>query len=537
MIGRTPYALAAAICLAAVSVCSSAPRPAGTDVGWPSYNRTLSSERYAPLGQIDRSNVAGLKPICTYDLGIDTSFQTGPIVVGRTLYGTTEKETFAIDAGTCAEKWRVREDVADSGLKVNRGVAQLDGRLFRGFEDGRVMAYDAATGRKLWETKIADATKGESVPAAPIAWNGLVFIGNAGGDNYGVKGRMNALDAATGRKVWETYMVPREEDREKPGTLMAQLAVPTWGKSLQVPISGGGNWTSYTLDSARGLLYVPGGNPAPDFAPSARPGENLFANSVVVLDAKTGAYRRHFSLVPEDFHDWDVAAAPTLVTTRKGRRLLAAAAKDGQLYGHDLADGKRLYVTPTTTRENTATPLTQEGTRFCPGSQGGTEWNGPAYSPVTNLVYVGAVDWCVTVRVADPAKQSSGTAGQPWTGAGDENVFGKLDPQEKWGGWINAIDADSGETRWRYRTPAPVLAGVTPTSGGLVFSADMAGNAFAFDAESGKVLWQTTLDGASGGGVITYMVDGAQRVAFAAGTNSPIWPVAKKTAKIVVFGR
>lgn len=409
---RTVCVASLVVVLAGLTACASVPRHTAERADWPSYNRSLTSERYAPLGQIDRSNVAELKVACTYDLGIDTSFQTGPIVIGRTLYGSTEKETFAIDAATCAEKWRVREEVANSFTKVNRGVAYLDGRLFRGLQDGRVVSYDAATGRKLWESgRIADMAKGETVPAANL------------------------------------------------------------------PITGGATWTSYSLDPASGLLYVPGGNPAPDFAASFRRGENLFSNSVLVLDAKTGAYRRHFSLVPEDFHDWDVAAAPTLVTTRGGRRLLAAAPKDGQLYAHDLADGKRLYVTATTTRENTTAPLTPAGTRFCPGTHGGTEWNGPAYSPQTNLIYVGAVDWCTTVRIAEPSTLTTVAAGQPWTGGSAEEGFGKMDPQE------------------------------------------------------------TTLDGAAGGGVITYVVDGRQWVAFVAGTNSPIWPVEKKSAKIVVFGR
>ncbi len=130
---------------------------------WPSYNRTLTSERYVPFDQINRGNVAGLRQLCVYDLGIDTSFQTGPLVIGRTLYGTTEMDTFAIDAATCQQKWRVHEDV-HGALPVNRGVAYLDGRLFRGMQDGRVFAYDAATGKKLWEARIADGKRGRIRP-------------------------------------------------------------------------------------------------------------------------------------------------------------------------------------------------------------------------------------------------------------------------------------------------------------------------------------------------------------------------------------
>lgn len=519
--------------------CASRPQSAASPSGsvdWPSYNRTLTSERFAPLDAITPANVGRLHIACTYDLDIDTSFQTGPIVVGKVMYATSEKETVAFDAATCAEHWRVKEEVADSYLKVNRGVAYLDGRLFRGLQDGRVVAYEASTGNKVWESRIADPKIGESVPAAPIAWDGMVFIGQAGGDNYGVKGRMYALDAASGKVLWETQLVPSEAERAEPTTSTTKVAAPTWGNTARIPLAGGATWTSYTLDPATGLLYVPGGNPAPDFVKEMRPGENLFTNSVVVLDARTGEYRRHFSLVPEDFHDWDVSAAPTVVKTRAGRMLMAAAPKDGMLYGHDLATGERLYETAITRRENTKAPLSKEGTHFCPGTQGGSEWNGPAYSPATNLIYNGTVDWCTTVRVADPDKVASVAYGQPWSGSADEkNAFGSFDPKSEWGGWIHAVDADSGEVRWKFRTPAPVLAAVTPTAGGLVFAADMNGTVYAFDATRGEVLWQSQVDGATGGGVITYAIDGVQRVAFVAGTNSPIWPVDKKTAKVVVF--
>ena len=153
---------------------------------WPTYNRTLTSDRYAPLDQINRKNVSKLKQICVFDFNVDTNFQTGPIVIGRTMYATTDKEILAMDAETCQEKWRVREEGPSVGLAVNRGAAYLDGRLFRGTGEGDVLAYDAATGKKLWTQRLATREKGESIPSAPIAWNGLVFVGTAGSDIYGV---------------------------------------------------------------------------------------------------------------------------------------------------------------------------------------------------------------------------------------------------------------------------------------------------------------------------------------------------------------
>jgi alcohol dehydrogenase (cytochrome c) len=528
---RLTPAVLALVCAPAAIPCAAR----AADGDWASYNKTLTSQRFSALAEITRDNVRDLQVLCTYDTGQQTSFQTGPLMVDGTLYITTEFDTIAIDPASCGEKWRVRESYEGSFLKVNRGAAYLDGTLFRGTQDGRVIAYDADHGAKLWETRIADPAKGESVPAAPIAWSGLVFIGNAGGDNYGVKGRMYALDAKTGKVVWEFYLVPKDGGEGTASSADAErVARPTWGNAPGVPINGGATWTSYTLDPDAGLLYVPGGNPAPDFLPEARPGANLWTDSIVVLDARTGEYRTHYQLIAQDFHDWDASTAPTLVRTRSGRRLLAAAAKDGHLYGYDLDTGVRLYKVPVTTVENADAPLSAKGTRFCPGTQGGSEWNGAAYDPETNLLYTGAVDWCTTVKVADPSAASKPSVGQPWSGSGDEqNLFGVMDKRSA--GWLYASDAETGRMAWRFKAKGPIMSGVTPTAGGLVFFGDMTGEGHALDASSGKEVWSEDLGGAVGGGVISYAIDRKQHIAFAVGMASPIWPAPVTTAKLVVL--
>jgi alcohol dehydrogenase (cytochrome c) len=530
-ISRRRVRIAACI-VAGVSAWFASARAADPPLtDWPSFNRTLTSERYAPIDEINRRNVGRLKPLCVYDLDVATGFETGPLVIGRAMYATTDKEIMAIDAETCRQKWRVREEGPSLGLPINRGAAFLDGRLFRGAGEGNVLAYDASTGRKLWSTHIADPAKREGITAAPIAWNGLVFIGTSGSDQYGVTGRVYALDAQSGKIAWETYTVPT--DAPQPGNEKMQAqARATWGNANGVPITGGGTWTTTTLDPDRGLLYVPVGNPGPDFATQIRPGANLYTNSILVLDAKTGIYRNHYSLVPADFHDWDLAAAPALVTTKAGKHIVAGAPKDGLLHAYDLTTDRKVYATPVTTRENEDVPLSTTPTRFCPGVTGGTQWNGPAYSPDTNLFYDGAVDWCVTVTL--DAAELAKKPGQPWTGAELAAQFGKKDLN--WAGWLTAIDADTGRVAWRFRAPAPVVSGITPTKGGLVFAADMEKHAYAFDAATGKVLWQTELPGAAGGGVITYLIDGKQRVAFVTGTHSPAFPVSPSSARIVFFG-
>ena len=365
---------------AASEPASVAPSPGTTAGDWPSYNKTLTSERYSELSQIDTTNVGRLKVLCTYDTKQYSGFESGLIMVNGALIGTTELDIFSLDPASCAENWRTHEDYPGSILAVNRGAAYMDGLLFRGTQDGRVLAYDFKTGRRLRETTIADPKKGESVPAAPIVWNGLVFIGNAGSDFKGGKGRMYALDAKTGAIEWEFYLVPKSEGdpvRGPQGT--SPLDGSTWKNLPGMPISGGGTWTSTTLDPTTGQLYVPGGNPAPDYAIGVREGENLFTDSVVVLDAKTGAYKNHFKLVPRDWHDWDVSNPPALIQTRGGKKLMAVAPKDGYLYGFDLATNGLLYRVPVTTFENADVPFaTDKDVHFCPGATGGAEWNSPA---------------------------------------------------------------------------------------------------------------------------------------------------------------
>lgn len=501
---------------------------------WPSYNRTLNSDRFSPLAQITPANAASMKVVCNYDTGESTAFQSGLVQVDGALYATTEHNTYSIDPDTCKLNWRAHEDFKDGYLGSQRGVAIAAGRVFRGASDGNVYAYDEKTGARLWHTNIGDAAKGETVPAAPIAWNGLVFIGNAGGDNRGVKGRMLALDGASGKVVWEFYLVPKaagDKERGPQGTGAAPAA--SWKNAQGVEITGGATWTSYTLDAATGELYVPGGNPAPDFAKHLRRGANLYAGSVIVLDAKTGAYKRHFSIVPEDFHDYDVSSAPALFTSKNGTALMTVTPKDGFMYTYERATGKRLYRKPMTTQFNTAAKLSPKGTRFCPGTQGGSEWNGPAYDSMHDAVISGQVDWCSTVMVDDDDTIKSVAATQSWSGA--QGGFGKNDPQSKWAGWLTSSDAVSGRQRWQFKAPNPILGGVTPTAGGVVFAGDMGGNFYVIDSASGKVLLQQNVHGAAAGGVITYDTGAGQKVAISTGMQSKIWPTPKATAQIQVM--
>ena len=494
------------VSLAAVLIAPLLHAQAAPAGDWPSYNRTLDGQRYAPQKAITPANVASLREVCRYNLHLSTSFQTGPVVLGGAIYLTTGHDTIALDAETCAERWKVHEDYAPAiPNDVNRGAAVLDGRVFRGTQDGRVLAYDAATGKRLWEVTLGDKAKAETVPAALLAWKGLVFAGNAGTARIPVKGRVYALEAATGRIGWGQYTVPRSPGDPARGPA---APAPAAGGTAQ---EGGTAWTAFSLDESTGTLYAPGGNPT----------GTTDASYSVAYDAKTGAVRNAYGPVAHDFHDWEVSAAPVLITLHGGRRELVEAGKDGRIYAVDLRSGRALWQAAATTVTNASTPLTDAPVHFCPGTLGGNEWNGPAYSPATGMVYTGAVDWCSTMS----------------PGVGNAKPRNQMDPPAEAMGWITAVDATTGHQAWRYHAPSPVIAGVTPTAGGVLFAGDLAGTVYGFDAKTGAIPWKADTGSSLAGGIVSYATKaGAQRIAVVAGTKSSAWPMAKGEAQVIVYG-
>jgi alcohol dehydrogenase (cytochrome c) len=498
----------------------------------------VAGDRFSPLTQINRANIPRLAQVCSYVLPEVAALQTGPLVIGGTMYFTTDTISYAIDGATCAEKWHVsRHSTLRNPLLVHRGFAWLNGRLFRGTTDGHVLALDGSDGHTIWDQTLDVRGPGTPYPMAPIAADGLVFIGNAGGDNAGVTGHVFALDARDGRVVWRFDVVPDS------GPVRA-----TW-ENTRIPLSGGAFWTSFTYDEAAHVLYVPAGNPAPDFDVALRKGDNLYSNSVVALDGRTGRPLAYNQLVKHDPHDWDVDAPPTLVTTRAGRQIIASANKDALLSILDRSSVGRggtvaanglppliplLSQAQVATRLNADVPLSRDTlTRFCPGITGGVEWNGAAYSPMTDLLYVGAVDLCVSVKLRKDTLTLPQT-GRQWMG--EERGGRIIDPADSSRGWITAVDAETGRTRWKIAAAKPVLAGVTPTAGGVVFTADLGGRIYALDAENGRVLWDRDTGQSIGGGVVAYLAAGRELIGIASGMRSPTWPGGAQQSRIVVYG-
>jgi alcohol dehydrogenase (cytochrome c) len=488
---------AALACLLALGPAAAQDASPGAE--WLTYNNGLNGQRFSPLKQITMANARQLGEVCRVQIDGPTSFHAGLIVHNGIIYTATSRETVAVDAATCALRWKFDYQPEDERCGgTTRGVAVLDGRVFRGTCDGRLIALDAATGRLLWKNVIASPAIGEATSAAPLAWQGVVYMGIAGSE-LGVRGRVLAFDAVTGRELWRFHTIPMGKE----------TGAETWKRAGTAKTGGGGVWGAMSLDVSTGELLVPTGNPWPDIDIGYRPGNNLFTNSIVALDAQTGALKWWYQVSPADWMDLDLAAAPVFYRTPGARDLLAIGGKDGYLTVIDRDTRQRVFRTPVTTVEHIHKQPTPQGARLCPGYAGGVEWNGPALDKLNNNLIVGAVDVCFIVKLGT-------TAYVP----GEASFGGTIEPDGPATGWITAVDRESGVVRWKYHAEKPVVAGITPTAGGITFAGDLAGNFLVFDSKTGDVVHKAPAGGAMAGGVVTYELGGHQYVAFAAGNIS-----------------
>ena len=487
---------------------------------WLMYNKGYDGSRFSTLKEINTRNAGRLRPVCAMQLGESTSFQSNVVVYRRTAYVTTQHSTFALDARSCRMLWKHTYDVqGPEPFDTNRGVAIADGRVFRGTTDGHVIALDARTGDLLWNARPVDSAVGYFLSGSPVVWENTLVIGTAGAD-WGAPGRIIALDTRNGSERWSVSVI-----------------VPSsFGSAEAAKVGGGSSWTSFAIDPLRKLVYAPIGNPAPDFIAEERPGANLYTNSILALDLETGRVSHHYQQIAADPLDRDTAAAPVLLQLDRGiggrpssTQYVAVANKAGHLFLYD--DTRRsaqpLYRVEVTPRVNADTAPTEEGVHVCPGINGGVEWYGPSFDPYEEILYVGSVDWC-TVFKRGEAVYSPG-----------QMFFGgtyALDPVEKAKGWIKAVDARSGRILWSYRSDAPVVASVTPTAGGVLFTGELTGDFVVLDAEDGETLYRFYTGGPIAGGISTYRIDGRQYVAVPSGNMSRTWtPDTAPAATVFIF--
>ena len=473
------------------------------DADWLMYNKSYNGQRFSGLDQITAANAARLQPKCLFQPSEIGGFQAAPVVYDGLMYVTSPYNTFAINPASCAKVWEHRypEDLAVPVIAVSRGVAIYRGKLLRTTPDGHLLALDAKTGKMLWDVWIAGKHFGYWLSGAPIAHDGMVFMGTAGAD-WGANGEIYAFDAETGNKVWTFNVIPTGRE----------AGAESW--QMGAERGGGAFWSTFTFDVATNLLLVSTGNPAPSFNGAMRPGSNLYTDSVVALDAKTGKLAWWVQQIPHDVHDWDTAAAP-VIYDQNGRTYLGVASKDGWLYRYDRASHKLLGRSEISSHVNADAPITPSGVYHCPGPVGGAEWNGAAYSPIVKALFINSVDWCGTTRLTED-RYIQGSAYY------DGNFT--WDAPEKSRGYTRAFDAASGKPLWSRTFETPMVAAITATAGGVLFTGSLDGSFLALDALSGRTLFKFNTGGAVAGAPSTYLINGTQYVAIASGNNSrTIW--------------
>jgi alcohol dehydrogenase (cytochrome c) len=474
---------------------------------WPDPDHGLKGTRYSPLTQITASNAAQLGKVCSFTFPAQEPSQTAPVVWDGVVFATSAHYTVALDGSNCTVKWLDHwKPRGPEPLTTQRGAVYADGKIIRGTPDGYLVAMDAKNGHIVWAREIADPHKGYFISMPPLAHDGLVYVGPAGAE-WASSGWVGAFKLSNGALVWKFHVVP----------LNGQPGAKTWGPNPAARAHGGGNpWTPFTFDVKRDLLYVPGGNAAPDFYDKGRPGANLYTNSIIALNAKTGHLVWYHQFIPHDTHDYDVTHVSPVFRTRihgKMRPVVASTGKEGILSVVDRDTHKVIYSVPFATQLNDQVPLTTKPTRICPGTLGGQLWNGSGYDSRLNLLVVQSVEWCAQEEkgTEKPSAANSHVHGR-YFGGGH-----KFDPWSDAHGRVTAFDASNGKVVWRDAMPKPMVGGIAVTASNLIFTGELTGRFDVIDARDGKMLYQYAMDDPVQGGVVTYLANGKQYVAVVSG--------------------
>jgi alcohol dehydrogenase (cytochrome c) len=489
---------------------------------WPSYNGQTVGSRYSQLAQITSTNVSRLQAKWIFTLPGARSLQTTPIVAAGVMYVTYVNECYALDAGSGRQIWHYQRSptqglVGNAVSGANRGAAVAGDKVFMVTDNAHLIALNRITGALAWETPLADWHNNYNATGAPLVVGSMVISGTSGGDE-GARGFVAAFDQSSGKELWRFWTTP------KPG----EPGSETWqGPGIEHP--GGATWMTGTYDKELDTIYWPVGNPGDDLIGDARPGDNLYTDSVVALDPKTGKLKWYFQFTPHDVHDYDAMAPPSLIDAMwdgKPRKLMVQANRNGFFYVLDRTDGKFLLGRPYTTKLTWATGLTpegrpilapgheptHEGAPVCPWLNGATNWYSASWNPLTSLYYVQTNDKCgIFTRTDMPFQLGHGYMGGSFS----------PDPADPGRRVLRAFDIQTGKAVWELPQTgsSESFGGVLSTAGGVVFfGAD--DDAFsASDAKTGKLLWSFQTSQSPHSSPMTYMFDREQYVAVAMGSN------------------
>jgi alcohol dehydrogenase (cytochrome c) len=500
---------------------------------WLTYSGSYKSWRYSGLDQINRDNAKNLKVAWVHQMVTSHRIEATPIVADGVMYvSEPPSNVFALDAATGRPFWHYKRSLP-SKINVccdaiNRGVAVLGDRVYLGTVDAHLVALSAKTGDVIWDVPVADYTKGYSLTGAPLIVKDMVITGVAGGE-YGVRGFLDAYDAKTGKRRWRFNTIPGPNEK-------GHETWPSTGPNANSWQQGGGpTWVTGSFDPELNLVIWGVGNPSPDWNADVRPGDNLYTDSAIALDADTGQLKWHFQFVPHDSNDWDAVQVPVLVDADwqgQPRKLIYWAHRGGFYYVLDRKTGeflmgkafakqtwaKGLDAKGRPDRLPNSTP-TEEGAVIWPGVQGATNWYSPSYNPLTGLFYLTVWENKGFYLKGEPKY----TPGNRYVGSVPD-----IDMADDPGyGAIRALNPKTGEQMWEYKMATKPWSGVMTTAGHVLFGSNggwlsrgkemMEAYFFALDTDTGKELWRINLGGTMASNPISYMVNGKQMVTMAAG--------------------
>jgi PQQ-dependent dehydrogenase (methanol/ethanol family) len=515
--------------------------PAGD--GWLSYGRDWSNRRYVPLTQIDRKTVTGLHKLWEHDPGTlfrkSARNESTPIVVDDLIIYTDLKNlVMAIDARTGKERWRYQPDLGAAALccgMINRGVAVYGDRVFFATVDARVIALDRRTGKLAWDVKAGVPAEGYSFTMAPLAADGKIIVGSSGGE-FGIRGFVDAYDPATGKRLWRFWTVPSPEqggwwgrwsqttpDGEPLPRDIAQEKrdsarfADAWRKG------GAPVYSTPAYDPDLGLLYVATGNPSA-VDRIIPPGDNLYSTSLVAIDIATGSMKWYYQMLPHNLWDLDAASPPVLFDVPAGDSTIPAvgdAGKTGWLYLLDRRTGRQLRRSDAfVPLENIFPTPTRQGVRSSPGTRGGANWPPPAYSPRTGLMYV-LGNYIPMLFILDSAAKETRNSEL------FKSAHFKLLPDSVTFGTFSAIDVATGKIRWQKKSPGHhMFGGAIATESDLVFYGDIQGYLNAVDARTGETVWREKVGKGHLGPPISFQLDGHQRIAVTSRAGIAVYGLA-----------
>ena len=494
-------------------------QPVGAN--WTSYNGDYTGRRYSSLREINPQNVAQVRASWVFHPGNSERLEVTPLVVNGMMYVTSANDVFALDARTGRVVWHHQRPVSaglldDAASHHNRGVGIWRNFVYMETDDAHLLCLDARSGNLVWDITYADKAKHYGATSAPLVVKDEVIVGTSGGDS-GVRGFLAAYDALTGSPKWRFWTIPG------PG----EFGSASWPGDSYLH-GGGTTWMPGTYDARLNTLYWTTSNAAPDFVGDSRPGDDLYTACVLALNPDTGQLKWYFQFTPHDLYDFDANETPVLVDAEEGgatRHLLVQANRNGFLYVLDRVSGEFLRATPFVQKLNWATgvdasgrPLlsgripTAQGTSICPGINGATNWFSPSYNPDTGLFYVMALESCNLFF----SKPRPFVPGETFYGTGT-----KLPPDEQAQKTLVAYSVSEGKLVWSYPQVGggDSWGGTLTTASGLVFFGDDAGSLEGVEARTGRALWHFYTGQTMYASPMTYMVDGVQYVAVAAGSN------------------